>query len=80
MTAVADPKRERAITAAENSAAAKWRRRSFRDNREPSTTRRPLMLGTPDDVRCWCGEPLDHPWPGKDDGAPHPRDTQEDTR
>jgi hypothetical protein len=22
---------------------------------------------------CWCGEPFPHAWPGKDDGAPHPR-------
>jgi len=25
---------------------------------------------------CWCGEELDHDWPGKDDGAPHPRDSR----
>jgi hypothetical protein len=23
---------------------------------------------------CWCGERFSHPWPGKDSGAPHPRD------
>lgn len=23
---------------------------------------------------CWCGLPMGHDWPGKDDGAPHPRD------
>lgn len=22
---------------------------------------------------CWCGEPQGHDWPGKADGAPHPR-------
>jgi len=22
---------------------------------------------------CLCGEPFQHPWPGSDDGAPHPR-------
>lgn len=22
---------------------------------------------------CWCGEPNGHDWPGKADGAPHPR-------
>lgn len=22
---------------------------------------------------CWCGDPWGHDWPGKDDGAPHPR-------
>lgn len=25
---------------------------------------------------CWCGEELDHDWLGKDDGAPHPRDSR----
>lgn len=72
---MADPKDVRARTAAENSAAAKWRRRTFTDNRDPATTRRPLLVGTPDDLRCWCLEPLDHDWDGKDDGAPHPRNT-----
>jgi len=22
---------------------------------------------------CWCGERYNHDWPGKEDGAPHPR-------
>lgn len=22
---------------------------------------------------CWCGETYGHDWPGKDEGAPHPR-------
>jgi hypothetical protein len=22
---------------------------------------------------CWCGGPFEHDWPGKADGAPHPR-------
>jgi hypothetical protein len=22
---------------------------------------------------CWCGQPYGHDWPGKADGAPHPR-------
>lgn len=22
---------------------------------------------------CWCGEPSGHDWPGKAEGAPHPR-------
>jgi len=22
---------------------------------------------------CWCGEPWGHDWPGKEEGAPHPR-------
>jgi hypothetical protein len=77
---MADPKRERRLAAIAAQSAAKWQRVRFRDNREPSTLRRPLMLGTPDDVRCWCGEPNGHGWLGKGDGAPHPRETQEDTR
>lgn len=27
---------------------------------------------------CWCGVPLDHGWPGKGEGAPHPRPTRPD--
>lgn len=73
---MADPKRERAITAAGESSAAKWRRRRFADNREPATTRRPMTLGTRGDLRCWCLEPANHDWPGKDNGTPHPRDTK----
>jgi hypothetical protein len=73
---VANPKRERAITAAENSAAAKWQRARFRDNREPSTKGTPLFDRAT--RRCWCGVPWPHDWPGKDDGAPHPRNTPED--
>ena len=23
---------------------------------------------------CWCGEPNGHDWPGKDEGAPHPKE------
>lgn len=22
---------------------------------------------------CWCGEPMGHDWPGRDEGLPHPR-------
>jgi hypothetical protein len=22
---------------------------------------------------CWCGEGIDHDWPGRTDGEPHPR-------
>ncbi|MBL1115370.1 hypothetical protein JK364_23655 [Streptomyces sp. 110] len=28
----------------------------------------------------WCGVPWPHDWPGKDGGAPHPRDAQGDDR
>ncbi|WP_329214866.1 hypothetical protein OG352_05380 [Streptomyces sp. NBC_01485] len=73
---MADPKRVRAQAAAESTAAAKWRHVRFRDSRDPSTTGPPFMVGTPDDPRCWCLEPLDHDWPGKADGAPHPRETE----
>ena len=40
----------------------------WRDNREPSTKRRAIAAGG-----CWCDEPYGHDWPGKADGAPHPR-------
>ena len=40
----------------------------WRDNREPSTRDRVLSAGG-----CWCDEPYGHDWPGKADGAPHPR-------
>ncbi len=43
-------------------------RPKIRDNREPSTRR--MAPGGPG---CWCGETQGHDWPGKDDGAPHPR-------
>lgn len=38
------------------------------DNREPSTRRGAIGGGG-----CWCGEPNDHDWPGKADGAAHPQ-------
>jgi hypothetical protein len=62
-------KKTRAAMAAAKSSAAKNRgRRHGRDNREPST-RGNVKYGT----GCWCGEPFGHDWPGKGDGAPHPR-------
>ena len=42
--------------------------RQFRDNRELST--RQAVIGS---CNCWCGELPGHSWPGKADGAPHPR-------
>lgn len=42
---------------------------SKRDNRDPAT--RDAVLAELD--RCWCGDPSGHGWPGKADGAPHPR-------
>lgn len=65
-------RRDKALKAVEAQTKARLRRVRFRDNREPATTRRPLMLGTPDDIRCWCGDGAGHDWPGKDDGTPHP--------
>ena len=44
------------------------RRSRWRDDREPSTRR--LALGG---RGCWCGEVLNHDWPRKASGAPHPR-------
>lgn len=32
-----------------------------------------LALPTLHGGGCWCGEPLGHDWPDKEDGAPHPR-------
>lgn len=63
---------DKAESAIEAKLRARWRRVRFRDNREPSTVRSPMMLGGPDDVRCWCGEPWRHDWPGKDMQEPHP--------
>ncbi|MER5754372.1 hypothetical protein [Streptomyces sp. NPDC002088] len=28
-------------------------------------------------ARCWCGEPSNHDWPGREDGAPHPKEEGE---
>lgn len=50
------------------AAARDWARAS-RDNREPATLGNVLH----EPGRCWCGDPLHHDWPGKDDRAPHPR-------
>ena len=61
------PKHERIMRAKMASSAAKHRRVKP-DNREPET--RKIALGGRD---CWCGEPPDHDWPGKDAGVAHPR-------
>lgn len=74
---MAYPKRVRAQAATEKSAAAKWKRVHFRDNREPSTRETPLF--DRQTRRCWCGQPWQHDWLGKGDGAPHPRETRGDT-
>lgn len=66
-------RRDAALLAVDSKMAAKWWRLRFRDNRHPATTQRPLMLGTPGNIRCWCGDPYPHDWTGRDDGQPHPR-------
>jgi hypothetical protein len=57
--------------ARDRSAQAKWKRVRFRDNRLPETKDAANTLST---GGCWCGEPFDHDWPGRDEGAPHPLD------
>lgn len=45
------------------------------DNRVPGTRPeydRPLGIYG----ECWCGQQNDHDWPGKADGAPHPREAR----
>jgi hypothetical protein len=50
--------------------AVQWRHRKWgRDNREPST----VGVSALSAGGCWCGEKNGHDWPGKADGAPHPR-------
>ncbi|MEV7422848.1 hypothetical protein [Streptomyces sp. NPDC091212] len=67
---MANPKRVRAQAAAAAAAAAKYRRQADRADRVQTPASDPL--GT--SARCWCGEPYGHDWPGRADGAPHPRD------
>lgn len=43
-------------------------RSEVRQRRNPDTSPPPIGSG-----RCWCGGGLNHDWPGKDRGAPHPR-------
>lgn len=60
-------KRRAASIAASRSRAAKWKRVRFKDNRLPETTTSTINAGG-----CWCGEPHNHDWPGRDKGEPHP--------
>jgi hypothetical protein len=56
--------------AAESDAvSARYWALSRRDNREPSTLGNALA----ERGRCWCGDLLNHDWPGKAGGTPHPR-------
>lgn len=53
----------------EARADSPWQRRSW-PPRPWHASETPEPFGSLD---CWCGELLGHDWPGKDDGAPHPR-------
>lgn len=66
-------RRDAAQAAVERSTRAKYCRLRFRDNREPSTIPGARILRGLD-ILCWCGGADRHDWPGKADGAPHPRD------
>jgi hypothetical protein len=50
----------------ESRADSPWMPRPIPPARMPP----PHLVGSGD---CWCGEPVDHDWSGKDGGAPHPR-------
>lgn len=70
------PRRTSHTEAYARSTTSKWKgreraRRIDRDEPERSRElRRARTLGSGD---CWCGEPFGHDWPGRADGAPHPR-------
>jgi hypothetical protein len=51
----------------------KYSRVRYRDNREPSTIPGARNLRGLE-ILCWCGGAWHHDWPGKDEGAPHPRE------
>ncbi len=65
-------KHEAAVRAAENSAAAKYTRIAKR-----KAAQRSHLPPPPGPIGrggvCWCEQPNGHDWPGKTDGAPHPR-------
>jgi len=64
---MADPKRERAITARDNSSKAKYRKPKNGTGTGEGLPR----IGSPE--HCWCGKLAGHYWPGATEGAPHPR-------
>lgn len=61
-------KQIRAQRAAHNSRVAKAFRRRRKNGR--GTGEGLSVIATPG---CWCGGSFGHDWPGKEDGAPHPR-------
>lgn len=66
-------KQNRASTAADQSSRSGWkaRQRAAGQRRRPEVDLGPVLGG----ADCWCGAPYGHDWPGRDDGAPHPRGT-----
>lgn len=65
-------KHEAARRATAASAAAKYTRKAVakrlaNSHKEPP----PRTIGH--GAVCWCGQPFNHDWPGKDDGEAHPR-------
>lgn len=56
----------------DRSKDAAWEGRQARAavNGRPVNWGEPVIAGD----GCWCGEPFGHDWPGKADGAPHPRE------
>jgi hypothetical protein len=61
-------RREARLRARENSRKAKWSKVRFRDNRTVTAKDSADKLSN----ECWCGEPMNHRWPGWDEGVPHP--------
>lgn len=66
-------RRDAAEAASVNKSRAKWWRTHFHDNRHPDTIPGARILPEGTEPRCWCGGGYPHDWPGKDEGAPHPR-------
>ena len=64
-------KRDGARVAMERSAAAKYGRIARRKAAQAKPEERLQVIGH--GTTCWCGEPMGHDWPGRDEGAPHPR-------
>ena len=60
------------------AAAIHTQRVQKRDKRLAKAIRRaqaaPRLRVLADMSACWCGQPCGHDWPGRADGAPHPRD------
>jgi hypothetical protein len=63
-------KRIRTTAAIAAHVRAKYRSKTYPDNRDPETVSKAGKMGS---GNCWCGELSGHDWEGKDDGKPHPR-------